>query len=145
MSRLLLLFGLSCMLFGCEQPQVQETPTPQVPDFTPFSEDIITNIHGEINHVERFYAFVNNVHNEKSDNVRIITYTVEGAPIKHDLIFKQNILTSVYDTTEDGFGIQEVTVMTCETIDQTEANTRIDYVLDGCSEEESIPFFTIWK
>lgn len=97
------------------------------------STDIV-NSHGDITNLAIFERFVENVNQGFEDEIRIVTYTIEGDPLLHELQFDGEELLSTIDTRHDEFGSGNVDTTTCKFIVAKENNDQIDYELRGCEE-----------
>lgn len=96
----------------------------------------IIEMHGSTENLERLDAFVNNVQSGAQDEVELIRYTTEGAPISHHLKYNGTALTFTLDTTKDTYGNGGVTSYECSTIQKEESNTETKYVLEGCPNSQ---------
>lgn len=134
--KLLILFSL--MLTGCEeekQTQFEESNNSKPPDYIQDPEDVV-DMHGEITNLEKFYTFMKHVEQGKKNNIRVVSYTTEGAPMLHDLEFNGTTVHSIYDSTRDGFGYGSIEETTCKGIAEVNTDGRTDYVLEDCSNQE---------
>ncbi|WP_246288906.1 DUF4362 domain-containing protein [Bacillus haikouensis] len=121
---------------GCIKPG-DEVVVKSGKDYKPASTDVL-NRHGKIENLEQFEMFVENVQNGKKDNVRIVSYTVEGDPILQDLEFDGETIQSVEDSRMDAYGNGEVTKMSCEEIEYaTEQDLAANvYNLKQCNKKQ---------
>lgn len=87
-------------------------------DRTVTTEDTIIIPNGKnekaLQHKVRIGKFVENTKRGIDDEIKIIQYTIEGDPITKDIRYKSSDGTFeiITDTTEDKFGVQEVTTKT---------------------------------
>lgn len=135
MKKALIFIALSALVvLGC-----QSEPETQLPDetgvsifgFQPSSDDIV-NTHGDVENLERFFAFMENVNAGKKDEIRVVSYTEEGDPMLHDLEFDGERLHSTTDTRRDKYGSGKIDSTTCKKIEVTENAERKDYYLSSC-------------
>lgn len=123
-----LLFALfiSFFIVGCQNTENSTIKKPEqnnIPDYTPASEDVI-DTHGEIQNIERFKEFLNNVERGKKDSLRVVRYTVEGDPMLHDLEYDGEVFKSTTDTRRDKFGEGSMIHTTCTSIEVGETAER---------------------
>jgi hypothetical protein len=136
------------LLSGC-QTEPQEKTKIEKQDkifaFQPSSEDVV-NKHGNIENVERFIIFLDNVKAGKRDKIRVVGYTEEGDPMLHDIEYDGELLHSTTDTRRDKYGSGKIDSTTCKEIEVEEKDERTDYTLSGCeriNRDNSI--LVIWK
>lgn len=125
------IFLASILLFlnGCgsdDQTQNKET----------FAANEIIDMHGQTENLERLDTFVNNVQSGVEDEVELVRYTTEGAPILHNLKYSGSTLTFTLDTTKDAYGNGGVTSYDCNSIRKEESNIETKYVLEGCPNSQ---------
>jgi hypothetical protein len=136
------------IIIGCQSEPKKNNPAENqgtISVFQPSPEDIV-NMHGDIENLERFFAFLENVNAGKKDEIRVVSYTEEGAPMLHDLEYDGEVLHSTTDTRRDGYGSGKIDSTTCKKIEVTEKTERTDYDLSGCERtnlDNSI--LVIWK
>ncbi|MEL3972041.1 DUF4362 domain-containing protein [Rossellomorea oryzaecorticis] len=126
---------------GCDEPGDQagmEVGKP-VEDYEPNETDIV-DTHGNVENLERFGDFYENVQNGKKDNIRIVFYTEEGDPILHDIRFDGKVFKSVMDTRRDKFGDGKVQNFTCKNIEYTngEMADNVYRLIDCGNDPEAI-------
>ena len=127
-------------LAGCDGTDaIPESPEQQISSFTPSSEDVVDG-HEGIENLDQFETFYANVENGQEDNVRVVRYTVEGAPILLDLAYDGEQIKAVYDTTRDGYGSQRIVTTTCDGVDM---KGQSEYILTGCESGEIDPVVLI--
>lgn len=97
------------------------------------SADTVVERHDELENEKRFTEFLANVQQGKVDQIRITSYTIEGAPIYRDLASDGNEIKLRIDTSKDNFGSGEIIEMVCTKIEEHEYTERIDYLLTNCS------------
>ncbi|MGY3714990.1 DUF4362 domain-containing protein [Sutcliffiella cohnii] len=103
--------------------------------YSPSNKDVV-NSHGDIKNIEFLDKFINDVIENKTANVRVVNYTIEGDPIIHDLKFANGKLLSKIDTREDDFGDKYVDESMCENIEITNKEEQTIYHLVGCENEK---------
>lgn len=101
-----------------------------------FAEDIIKKNTDKIDNIERFFAFYNNVENEKRDQVRIIQHTIEGAPIYYDVVYVNDKFELTIDSSKDAYAAEDMLKTTCKALNAVEVENRTDYLLNDCKGEE---------
>lgn len=142
---------LICIFFisGCQQNQV----TPKITyvsgsvqeDYQPSPEDIV-NKHEDITNLETFQTFKDNIDHGESDEIRIVTYTEEGDPMIHELLYDGKLIHSTEDTTRDHFGSGSINSISCESLEAEDKAERTDYYLSGCTNQSNGPLvLVIWK
>jgi Domain of unknown function (DUF4362) len=131
-------FGILLVMLagGCDGPG-NKVNVEVGKDFKPAPADVV-NSHGKIENLEEFVHFFENVQNGKKDSVRIVSYTIEGDPILHDLEFDGDTIHSVEDTRMDAYGTGEVTKMSCEEIEYVTDQELADnvYNLKQCDKKQ---------
>lgn len=113
---------------------------------TVITSNEIINIHGNVKNLERLDEFVTNVSNQKSDEIRVTHYTIEGDPIYDEVVFNGKQLSITHDTTEDAFGSKERNSYTCQNIERTESKTDLEYMLLDCEadgQKDDTPLLSI--
>jgi hypothetical protein len=127
---------LAMLVGGCDGPG-DRVEVEVGKKYKPASTDVV-NRHGKIENLEQFEMFFENVQNGKEDNVRIVSYTVEGDPILQDLEFDGKTIQSVEDSRMDAYGNGELTKMNCEEIEYvTDQDTsRNIYNLKHCNKKQ---------
>ncbi len=137
---------LVILVGGCNQTgdKVEIEAGKRAEDYVPAAADIV-NRDMEITNLERFNEFFENVQKGSKDNIRIVTYTIEGDPMLHDLDFDGDTIHSVRDTRRDKFGNGEITEMTCKKIDYSTNQTMADnvYKLTHC-DKNGIDDSVLW-
>lgn len=149
MKKIIFIFVLifTLFIFGCQNKDNSTNNILEqndVPDYTPSSEDVV-DMHGEIENMERFKEFLNNVEQEQRDNVRVIRYTTEGDPMLHDLEYDGEVIKSTTDTQRDKLGEGSINTTTCTSIEVIETTERTDYILDDCENIKDDIILVIWK
>lgn len=120
MKKLILLFYLTTLLTACnikrDEP-TNESTAPFIEETTQNDDDNqIISMHGEIENYDRFLVFLDNLKNNKQDEIKITNYTIEGDEIYHTLKITNKKIESVLDTRNDEFGPQEVIKETYDSI-----------------------------
>ncbi len=113
-------------------------------DFVPSSEDVIS-MHGDIENIERFETFFNNVENGEKDKIRIVNYTTEGDPILQEVDYDGENIKITTDSRRDRYGQGGISQNTCQEIDVVEKLERTDYLLEGCKNQLDNMLLVIWK
>ncbi|PWV88437.1 uncharacterized protein DUF4362 [Paenibacillus cellulosilyticus] len=87
-----------------------------------------------LEHWERFYS---NYKLGTPDQVRITTYTLEGAPIFYDLVYDGgNTITYTFDNTLDSFGSPQRVSTTCRSIvTDSKVQNGESYRLSNCKDD----------
>ncbi|WP_161568361.1 DUF4362 domain-containing protein [Anaerobacillus alkaliphilus] len=93
---------------------------------------------GTQENLERFYDFLRNVEEGKSDLIRVTYYTHEGAPIYHNLVFNERI-EYTFDYTQDAYSgsnnsPDSIQSTYCSGLIQDDTEKEA-YVLTGCEYE----------
>lgn len=144
----MLIISLAVMLLtACEtNDRVTDSPVsmktfpeivePHNPEQAEQSGDVVV-LHGGMQNGDKWNAFVKNVKNQKQDKVRVTTYTIEGGPIIHELIYDGTAIQTTYDNSRDAYGSRQgKTTNICKGMDTTRSTEgRKFYVLTGCEEE----------
>jgi len=79
-------------------------------------DNTVTVMHNSAQNINRLFEFIENTKvdslNRIEDEIRVITYTIEGDPIIEDIKFVMNDEESFYeiitDTTQDKFGVPQI-------------------------------------
>lgn len=139
----ILLLVLLVML-GCTENSIFELQEHDIPNYHPSAEDVV-NMHGNIENIERFMEFLNNVEKGQKDNIKIVSYTEEGDPILQELLFNGEVITSISDTRRDKFGAGSINEFTCISIKSVDSAERTDYMLEGCENTIDNVILVTWK
>lgn len=126
---------LVLLIFGCNSEQKATDIymySDNIPPYIKTPEDII-DTHSELENKERFDEFLLNVQQGVEDNIRVVRYTEEGAPILYDYDFDKEILKVTIDTRRDGFGQKDILHTTCTSIIVDEATKGTSYKLKDCN------------
>ncbi len=135
------------LIAGCQNTDNSTNHTQElkdVPDYIPSSEDVV-DMHGEIENMERFEEFLNNVEQGQRDNIRVVRYTTEGDPMLHDLEYKGEVIKSTSDPRRDKFGGGSINTSTCTSVEVVEHTERTEYILDGCGNITDNIILVTWK
>ena len=123
------------LLSGCNSKQkttdIYMYTEDNMPPYVKGLEDII-DTHGELENKERFNDFLNNVQQGKADNIRVVKYTTEGAPIIYDYEFEKDMIKVTIDTRRDDYGQKEIFHTICTSIEMNKATKKTEYALKGC-------------
>lgn len=122
------------LLASCSQGEEELETQPMGQPYTVQDSDIVS-MHGEKKNVKRLDEFVQNVKWGVRDEVRIVSYTIEGAAILEDLDYDKH-LEFTRDTTRDGYGSQTVETITCDSIHIEEERDGKSYQLDCGTDVE---------
>ncbi|MBU9711916.1 DUF4362 domain-containing protein [Evansella tamaricis] len=106
----------------------------------PYSSDVAVK-NGDViggswqGNLKRFYDFLESVENGESDVIRVIFYTMEGAPIYHNLVLNEKI-EYTFDATQDGYssgtnGPDAIQTTICSGITKVTVDKEA-YALTGC-------------
>lgn len=149
MKRAVIFIALSAfVILGCQTEPKTKTPDENVVSifgFHPSSDDIV-NTHGDVENLERFFAFMENVNAGKKDEIRVVSYTDEGDPMLHDIKYDGELLHSTTDTRRDKYGSGKIDSTTCKKIEVTENAERTDYDLSSCERtNRNNSILVIWK
>ncbi|MEK4426050.1 DUF4362 domain-containing protein [Solibacillus sp. FSL K6-1523] len=102
-----------------------------LPPYIENLEDII-NTNGKLENKERFDEFFNSVQQGKDNRIRVVKYTIEGAPIISDYEFENEVISVTIDTRRDGYGQGNIVYTTCTSIIVNEDNEKTSYELEDC-------------
>ncbi|MCR2822582.1 DUF4362 domain-containing protein [Lederbergia panacisoli] len=94
----------------------------------------VLNIHGSIEGLERMKSFYDNMQNAVQSNLRIVHYTIEGAPIVTELTYNGESLEVKYDSTRDAFGSGEITTARCGNMVEEVNPTNTSYIAVDCKK-----------
>lgn len=140
MKRKCLVLTICILLIGCDsgyEGEIEKVDPSTIEPLEITSEDIV-DTHGDITNLERLNEFLSNIETHQSDQVRIISYTEEGAPVLKNISFSEDLFTFTHDTRRDGFGTQIIETFTCEGMIKDETQSSIRYSLDGCTGDEEM-------
>lgn len=136
----ILVFSL-VFLFGCDDDISDEEGLIDN-DYTPSSDDVIDR-QDEIINLDIFEKFVKNVNEGKQDKIRIVKYTTEGDPILKDLEYDSENIVITKDTTWDQYGDGNITITSCESINESKTKEGKEYVLSGCDNSDENIVLTV--
>jgi len=97
--------------------------------------DEIIDTHDSITNFSRFEAFLKNIQKQHADTIRITNYTIEGAPIFHDLLFDGSTINLVIDNSEDAYRGDGPTTYSFEC--QLISFNDNAYILKNCNNGEA--------
>lgn len=130
------------LIGGCQQkqmtPKITDTSGSVQKDIQPSPEDIV-NKQGNITNLEIFQTFLDNIKRGERDEIRIISYTKEGDPMIHKLIYDGEFIHSTEDTTRDQNGSGSINSLNCQSIEKEEKEENTDYYLSGCTNQSKGP------
>ncbi|MBS4202255.1 DUF4362 domain-containing protein [Bacillus sp. FJAT-49732] len=92
----------------------------------------VLDSHGGIEGLERMRSFYDNMQNAVPSGLRIVHYTIEGAPIVTDLKYNGESLEVKYDSTRDAFGSGEITTNRCGNMVEEVNPTNTSYIAIDC-------------
>lgn len=118
------------VLSACQELQSGEQ---EFPPYNPTTEDIVAT-HGDIENLERFHQFIENIKNDIADEIRIVRYTTEGDPIIQDVNFDGEMIETTLDSRRDSYGSGSLDTTTCQSIKVEEKAERTDYLLTDCKQ-----------
>jgi Domain of unknown function (DUF4362) len=98
-------------------------------------EDVVDK-HQQMTNLERFYTFVENVHQGKQDQIRVVRYTIEGDPIFHSLQYDGKVILSTIDRSQDKFGSGKITTNSCKSIVVEVRVESTDFTLSECDQTD---------
>lgn len=136
---------LSFIVLGCKSNGISQENTLDkdnnsdsevVPDYKQSPEDVI-DMHGDITNLDKLLTFSENVNRGKQDKIRIVSYTIEGDPILHDLEYDGNVINLTIDSRRDKYGSGSVETTICKSIEIEETEENTDYFLVGCDGTEN--------
>lgn len=128
MASAFLLFVIS----ACQESK----PTLSEEEFLTYTQKVedIVDMHGDIENIERFYQFIENIENNNADEIRVVSYTTEGDPIIRDLSFDGEVIEATLDSRRDKYGPGSLDTTTCQSIEAEETVERTDYLLTDCKQ-----------
>jgi hypothetical protein len=103
----------------------------------------IVNMHGKITNLDKWNRFAANVKEGTPDEVHMTSYTIEGDPIFHDLLYDGRAIEATYDNSMDAFGAPDKKISFCKSIDQYKTERGTHYTLAQCDREEQTFSFTV--
>lgn len=117
--------------FGINHPKIQYPPEDAV------KNGDIVYLFGEISNLEKFENFIQNIHAETGDEIRITLYTIEGDPTFYNLHFDGKSIHYAYDPSQDRFGDfgADVQSTACSNLVSEIVEDGIEYHLEGCHDE----------
>lgn len=136
MKKLLVFLFFFMLLVGCQEKEnvpKEHHESSNAPNYNQASDDIV-NMHGDIRNLDEFKKFIENVQQNKTDQIRIVTYTTEGDPMLHDLESDGKIIKSTRDTRRDKYGSGTVQTTECRSISIEKGEERTDYLLSDCNK-----------
>ncbi|WP_121614874.1 DUF4362 domain-containing protein [Virgibacillus halodenitrificans] len=100
-------------------------------------EDVTVNQGEEINNLDEFKTFVENVENGDKDTVRIAKYTTEGDPIFLTLEYNGKDIKYTYDNSQDEYAGSDKgkKSTTCADLESSKIEDGIEYHLSDCSSD----------
>ncbi|MCT8140300.1 DUF4362 domain-containing protein [Anaerobacillus sp. CMMVII] len=93
----------------------------------------VLNSHGSIEGLERMSSFYENVKNGVPSDLRIVHYTIEGAPIVTDVSYNGEFLEVKDDTTRDTYGSGAITSKNCKNLIEEVNPTNTSYIAVDCT------------
>lgn len=157
MKQILVMTLFSCfILAGCQDgnndqqitdsPQInKEEPVQGAFSLLPAAEVIESSSSGETKNINRFYAFLENTNEKEPDHIQIIQFTTEGDPVYQDIQFDGSVFTSTVNSSRDKYGSGGVRGTVCTDLTTAESAERIDYLLEGCENQEENLLLVVWK
>ncbi len=143
-----ILFILSaCSLNQGQQPRTDYNPS----KYTPTETDVVESLDG-IKNITLLEKFIENVHSETPDKIRVVKYTTEGDAIILDVEYKGKVnyngkdIFVKTDSTRDKFGPGEIDNSECKGVGIKELSDSVEYELTGCeSMNIAVPLITVDK
>lgn len=133
MNRAHLLVASAFLFFILSACQETQSGEQEFPPYHPATDDIV-DTHGDIENIERFHQFIENIKNNNADETRIVRFTTEGDPIIQDLNFDGEVIETTLDSRRDGYGPGSLDTTTCQSIKVEEKAERTDYLLTDCKQ-----------
>ncbi len=99
------------------------------------ANDEIINTNNSITNFSRFEAFLKNIQKQHADTISITNYTIEGAPIFHDLLFDGSTINLNIDNSEDAYSGDGPTTYSLEC--QLISFNDNAYILKNCNNREA--------
>ena len=97
-------------------------------------EDVdVLNTHGGIEGFERMQDFYEKLQKGIASDLRIVHYTIEGAPMVTDLTFNGDSLEVKHDYTRDAYGSGEIINNSCLNMIEENNSTSLSYIAIDCS------------
>src|SRR5699024_8595101 len=98
--------------------------------------DDVIDKHGDITNLNLFEEFVINVAEGKRESIRIVRYTTEGDPIIQDLEYDTRKILMTNDQTRDRYGSNQISIISCHSIEQKNTTNALEYQLVQCGPSE---------
>jgi hypothetical protein len=92
------------------------------------------NAHGKVSNLDVWEKFVRNVKAGVRDEVQVVQYTDEGAPIFDNLSFDGEMIMHKYDNTHDAFGMPVKRIEYCKSIEERNSARGKEYKLASCGD-----------
>lgn len=124
-----------------------ETPAVQTTEQYAEQGYIVREYHKVTNFAE-MKRFMKNANDQQPDKIRSVVFTIEGAPIFHQVVYDGKHFSYVYDETLDGFGGMEEGIIkgTCSDFAKVEKERGTSYRLTGCTGElEALEVLFRWR
>lgn len=131
-KRLLIILGI-VLLLGCNKEQ--SMPEDVNNEYVAAPDDVIDK-QGNIINLDLLDEFVTNVTEGKQGNIRIVKYTTEGDPIIQDLEYDAKEILVTNDPTRDRYGSDQISTISCQSIDQKNTTGELEYQLAQCGSSE---------
>jgi hypothetical protein len=96
----------------------------------------VVNTHGRIEGLERMNAFYENVLNKVSTEIRMVSYTIEGAPIVTDIRYDGKSIEVKRDYTRDAYGSGAIRTHKCGNLVLENNLTNMSYIAVECSDTQ---------
>ncbi|WP_162986381.1 DUF4362 domain-containing protein [Virgibacillus sp. Bac332] len=137
--QLVIILLVSVNIIGCSQSSKYDSKEAIKKGDVVYSGDNVYNL-------DIFLKFLDNIHSNKKDSIRITSYTNEGDPIFQDLNFDGNVINYSYDNRYDDYGGGDVGVKKddCENIKkERKKDGKIEYFIVGCSKKPNDSYLLI--
>jgi len=92
------------------------------------------NVHGKVSNLAVWEKFVANVKTGIRDEVQVVKYTIEGAPIFDNLFFDGQTIMHKSDTTHDPLGTPTTEYEFCKSIEEKKTERGTEYRLASCGQ-----------
>jgi hypothetical protein len=114
------LIAIAFILFvgsGCHSEEQTHPTETNKPVYIRSADDVVDQ-QGEIINRETYYSFLESVRRGQKNEIRVVTYTKEGDPLLHDVVFDGEKIQSIYDTTRDEYGQGMIENASCERLEK---------------------------
>ncbi|KXH81699.1 DUF4362 domain-containing protein [Sporosarcina sp. HYO08] len=107
----------------------------------------VVNMHGPVYNLFQFERFVESIHQQKKDEVRITNYSLEGDPTIYNLSYDGASIDLRIDRSKnknrgDAPAKEQ---LTCSTIVEEDGEQLFIYTLEGCDRVDSFTILSVAK